>query len=80
MMPLQATSPATMDQFEGFPVTETLQSIAAQLGCSPTAAEVAKFLDKHDQLRHLRENFLLPKIQDLPLCESDTSKTILRTR
>lgn len=78
-MPLQATSPATMDQFEGLPVTETLQSIAAQLGCCPTAAEVATFLDEHDQLRHLRENFLLPKIQDLPLCESDTRKAILRT-
>lgn len=78
-MPLQATSPATMDQVEGLPVAETVQSIAARLGCSPTAAEVAKFLDEHDQLRHLRENFLLPKIQDLPLCESDTRKTILRT-
>ncbi|XP_003966728.2 kynureninase isoform X2 [Takifugu rubripes] len=55
-----------MDQFEGFPVTETLHRISAQLGCSPTAAEVAAFLDKHDQLRHLRENFLVPKIQDLP--------------
>lgn len=68
-----------MDQFEGFPVAETLQRISAQLGCSPTAAEVAAFLDKHDQLGHLRENFLVPKIQDLPPCESDVRKPMLRT-
>lgn len=79
LMPLQASSPATMDQFEGFPVTETLQKISAQLGCSPTAAEVAAFLDKHDQLRHLRENFLVPQIQDLPPCELDKRKSMLRT-
>lgn len=79
LMPLQASSPAAMDQFEGFPVTETLQKISAQLGCSPTAAEVAAFLDKHDQLGHLRENFLVPKIQDLPPCESDVRRSMLRT-
>lgn len=55
-----------MEQFEGFPVAETLQRISARLGCSPAAAQVATFLDQHDQLRPLRDHFLLPKIQDLP--------------
>ena len=50
-------------------MAETLQRICAQLGCSPTAAKVASFLDQHDQLRALRDNFLLPKIRDLPPCE-----------
>lgn len=69
MVLLQASSPAAMEQFEGLPVAETLRRISAQLGCSPTAAQVAAFLDKHDQLRALRDNFLLPKVQDLPPCE-----------
>lgn len=68
-MLLQASSPAAMEQFEGLPVAEALQRISAQLGCSPAAGDVAAFLDKHDQLRPLRDNFLLPKIQDLPPCE-----------
>lgn len=40
------------------------------LGCSPTSAEVAAYLDEHDKLRHLREKFLVPKIADLPPGES----------
>lgn len=59
-----------MEQFEGLPVAETLRRISAQLGCSPASAEVASFLDQHDQLRPLRDYFLQPKIQDLPPCES----------
>uniref|UniRef100_A0A665T1Y8 Kynureninase n=1 Tax=Echeneis naucrates TaxID=173247 RepID=A0A665T1Y8_ECHNA len=43
-----------------------LCAVAALLRCSPTSAEVASYLDKHDQLRHLREDFLVPKIADLP--------------
>lgn len=79
-MLLQASSPAAMEQFEGLPVAETLQRISTQLGCSPTAGEVAAFLDQHDQLRPLRDNFLLPKIQDLPPCESDSRKQTCRSR
>nr|XP_019957823.1 PREDICTED: kynureninase [Paralichthys olivaceus]XP_019957824.1 PREDICTED: kynureninase [Paralichthys olivaceus] len=45
---------------------ETLEQVSVLLGCSPTSAEVASYLDKHDKLRHLRENFLVPKIADLP--------------
>ncbi|CAG10294.1 unnamed protein product [Tetraodon nigroviridis] len=55
-----------MQQFEGLPVAETLRRISAQLGCSPAAAQVADFLDQHDQLRPLRDHFLLPKVRDLP--------------
>uniref|UniRef100_H3DIG4 Kynureninase n=1 Tax=Tetraodon nigroviridis TaxID=99883 RepID=H3DIG4_TETNG len=60
------SSPAAMQQFEGLPVAETLRRISAQLGCSPAAAQVADFLDQHDQLRPLRDHFLLPKVRDLP--------------
>lgn len=67
-----------MDQFDGLPVDETLRRISDQLGCGPTAAEVAAFLDEHDQLGHLRENFLLPKIKDLPPCESDGARRARR--
>ncbi|XP_019957824.2 kynureninase [Paralichthys olivaceus] len=45
---------------------ETLEQVSVLLGCSPTSAEVASYLDKHDKLRHLRENFLVPKMADLP--------------
>ncbi|XP_070786814.1 kynureninase [Enoplosus armatus] len=55
-----------MDQFAGSTPGETLRRVSASLGCSPTSAEVAAYLDKHDTLRHLREKFLLPKIADLP--------------
>ncbi|XP_035006057.1 kynureninase isoform X2 [Hippoglossus stenolepis] len=45
---------------------ETLEKVSALLGCSATSAEVASYLDQHDELRHLRENFHVPKIADLP--------------
>lgn len=60
-----------MDQFEGLTVSETLRRISAQLGCRPNAAAVAAFLDQHDPLGHLRDQFLVPKVQDLPPCEWD---------
>ncbi|XP_029372480.1 kynureninase isoform X2 [Echeneis naucrates] len=55
-----------MNPFDGSNPREALEQVAALLRCSPTSAEVASYLDKHDQLRHLREDFLVPKIADLP--------------
>uniref|UniRef100_A0A7N8X4D6 Kynureninase n=1 Tax=Mastacembelus armatus TaxID=205130 RepID=A0A7N8X4D6_9TELE len=55
-----------MDPFVGFTLRETLERVSASLGCSPTSAEVASYLDSRDTLRHLREEFLLPRISDLP--------------
>nr|XP_046238454.1 kynureninase [Scatophagus argus]XP_046238455.1 kynureninase [Scatophagus argus] len=55
-----------MEPFDGLSPTETLRRVSASLGCSPTSAEVAAFLDQHDKARPLRENFLVPKIADLP--------------
>uniref|UniRef100_UPI0037E7A3BE kynureninase n=1 Tax=Semicossyphus pulcher TaxID=241346 RepID=UPI0037E7A3BE len=55
-----------MEQFEGLTPTETFKRVSASLGCSPTSAEVAAYLDKHDKLKHLREHFHIPKISDLP--------------
>lgn len=63
-----------MEQFEGLSVAETVSRVAALLGCSPTSAQVAAYLDDHDQLRHFREKFLVPKIADLPPCESFKNK------
>lgn len=65
----QPPSLTAMDPFDGSSVTETLRRVSAELGCSPTSADVAAYLDKHDKLRHLREQFLVPKIADLPPCE-----------
>lgn len=66
----QPPSSAVMDQLDGSTPAETLQRVSASLGCSPTSAEVAAYLDEHDELRPLREKFLVPKIADLPPCES----------
>ncbi|XP_029306746.1 kynureninase isoform X3 [Cottoperca gobio] len=55
-----------MEQFVGSTPRETLEQVSAALGCRPTSAEVAAYLDKHDALRHLRDHFLVPKISDLP--------------
>uniref|UniRef100_A0A668AMH3 Kynureninase n=1 Tax=Myripristis murdjan TaxID=586833 RepID=A0A668AMH3_9TELE len=40
--------------------------VAATLGCAPTSRDVAAYLDQHDELRHMRDEFLVPKISDLP--------------
>ncbi|KAF3688383.1 Kynureninase [Channa argus] len=57
---------SAMDFCDGLPVRETLERVSASLGCAPTSAQVASYLDEHDRLRHLREKFLVPKIADLP--------------
>uniref|UniRef100_A0AAQ5WYL2 Kynureninase n=1 Tax=Amphiprion ocellaris TaxID=80972 RepID=A0AAQ5WYL2_AMPOC len=48
------------------PLKEVVQRVSSSLGCSPTSAQVAAYFDKHDKLRHLRDQFLVPKIADLP--------------
>ncbi|KAM3585339.1 uncharacterized protein V6R79_014923 [Siganus canaliculatus] len=55
-----------MDLIDPSAPAETLRRVSSSLGCSPTSAEVAAFLDEHDELRHLRDQFLVPKISDLP--------------
>ncbi|XP_047433128.1 kynureninase [Mugil cephalus] len=55
-----------MDEFNASSPREAVERVSASLGCSPTSAEVAAYFDKHDKLKHLREEFLLPKIADLP--------------
>ncbi|XP_031153664.1 kynureninase isoform X2 [Sander lucioperca] len=58
--------PSVMDPLVGSTARETLERVSASLGCGPTDAEVAAHLDQHDALRHLRDQFLVPKIKDLP--------------
>lgn len=55
-----------MDPFTATSPREVLERVSTLLGCSPTSEEVATYLDKHDELRSLREYFLMPKISDLP--------------
>ncbi|XP_023151419.2 kynureninase [Amphiprion ocellaris] len=55
-----------MDEFVGLNPREVVQRVSSSLGCSPTSAQVAAYFDKHDKLRHLRDQFLVPKIADLP--------------
>ncbi|XP_072539609.1 kynureninase [Salminus brasiliensis] len=50
---------------------EVIGKLAKHLGCSPTSREVAEYLDEHDELRHLRQQFLFPKVGELP--QSDLS-------
>ncbi|XP_006921107.1 kynureninase [Pteropus alecto] len=46
--------------------TNTLQRVASELRCHPTDERVALHLDEEDKLRHFREHFYIPKMQDLP--------------
>uniref|UniRef100_A0A8C6A4X6 Kynureninase n=2 Tax=Marmota marmota marmota TaxID=9994 RepID=A0A8C6A4X6_MARMA len=46
--------------------SDTVQRIAAELRCHPTDEQVALRLDEEDTLRHFRECFYIPKMQDLP--------------
>uniref|UniRef100_A0A3Q0TBM2 Kynureninase n=1 Tax=Amphilophus citrinellus TaxID=61819 RepID=A0A3Q0TBM2_AMPCI len=48
---------------------EAVKRVSDSLGCSPTSAEVAAYFDKYDKLRHLREEFLVPKTADLPTAD-----------
>lgn len=56
----------TMDKFVNSSPREVLEGVSASLGCSPTSSDLARYLDQHDELRHLRDQFLVPKIADLP--------------
>ncbi|KAJ3584128.1 hypothetical protein NHX12_014624 [Muraenolepis orangiensis] len=48
------------------PTREVLERLSAAHGCGPTSEELAVHLDQQDDLRHLRQRFLLPKVADLP--------------
>ncbi|KAJ8247102.1 hypothetical protein GJAV_G00258760 [Gymnothorax javanicus] len=45
---------------------KVLKRVSAELGCTPISQDVAAYLDKEDPLQHLRKQFLLPKVSDLP--------------
>lgn len=45
---------------------EKIKRISQELRCNPTSLRVAEYLDQHDEIKHLREDFLIPKISDLP--------------
>ncbi|KAM5327060.1 LOW QUALITY PROTEIN: kynureninase [Glossophaga mutica] len=45
---------------------DTVERMASELKCHPTDERVALCLDEEDKLRHFREYFYIPKMQDLP--------------
>lgn len=47
---------------------EVIEKVSKQLGCSTTSRHVAEYFDQHDKLRDLRQEFLVPKVADLPPC------------
>ncbi|KAM6945368.1 kynureninase [Aplochiton taeniatus] len=54
------------DIFTGSTPREIFERVSSDLGCAPKSVEVASYLDKHDELRHLRDMFLIPKVAELP--------------
>lgn len=55
---------------------ETLQRIASELRCHPADEKVALHLDEEDKLRHFREHFHIPKMQDLPKSKNTEKDSI----
>lgn len=49
---------------------DTVRRVASELRCLPTDERVALRLDEEDKLRHFREYFHIPKMQDLPPSEN----------
>uniref|UniRef100_A0A8C7LRN6 Kynureninase n=1 Tax=Oncorhynchus mykiss TaxID=8022 RepID=A0A8C7LRN6_ONCMY len=68
-----------MDPFDANSPRKVLEHISTLLGCSQTSNEVATYLDNHDELKHLREQFLLPKVaeQNLFLTDLPTDLTLV---
>lgn len=62
-------SSTDMDKFFDLDPTEAVKQVSIMLDCAPTSENIADYFDKHDKLRHLRQNFLVPKIADLPLTD-----------
>ncbi|KAF7711169.1 kynureninase isoform X1 [Silurus meridionalis] len=55
-----------MDLSEAGSPQEVIERVSSQLGCSSTSWDVAEYFDQHDKLRDLRQEFLVPKVADLP--------------
>lgn len=45
---------------------DTVQHVASELRCPPTDERVALRLDEEDKLKHFKDYFYIPKVQDLP--------------
>uniref|UniRef100_A0A8C7XY74 Kynureninase n=1 Tax=Oryzias sinensis TaxID=183150 RepID=A0A8C7XY74_9TELE len=55
-----------MEEFSGLHPREVVRRVSSSLGCSPSSPQVAAYFDENDDLRHLRQHFLMPKVADLP--------------
>ncbi|KAM4710995.1 kynureninase isoform 2-T5 [Anableps anableps] len=58
-----------MDHIFDLNPTAAVKQVSTLLDCSPTSENVATYFDTHDKLRHLRGNFLIPNIAQLPPCD-----------
>lgn len=45
---------------------QVISRLSQELDCSPTSLRLAEHLDRQDPLRHLRQEFLVPRVSDLP--------------
>ncbi|XP_038645875.1 kynureninase [Scyliorhinus canicula] len=57
---------ATMDHHVADSPGQILECTASILGCSITDERLAIYLDQEDELRHVRDEFHMPKMKDLP--------------
>lgn len=72
----QTAVSAQMEEFSGLHPREVVRRVSSSLGCSPSSPQVAAYFDENDDLRHLRQHFLMPKVADLPACEWQTESAL----
>lgn len=60
---------AVMDPFSVGSPQEIIERVSKQLGCSTTSRDIAEYFDQHDKLWDMRQEFLVPKVADLPQCK-----------
>ncbi|XP_048390637.1 kynureninase [Stegostoma tigrinum] len=63
-----------MDQHADNSPAHRLESVASILGCSITDEKLAIHLDQEDELRHIRDQFHIPKMKDLPFVDQTLVK------
>lgn len=58
-----------MDHLADSSPREVIEEVSRQLGCGTTSRDIAEYFDRHDRLWDLRQEFLVPKVADLPPCK-----------
>lgn len=60
----------TKDLLDRHPVSQ-LQALADEWECDILSEDFAKKMDEQDTLKHLRNEFVIPKVKQLPFSEYD---------